>query len=269
MAHALTVGTRELVVIGGHVGIGTTAPSNTLHVVGSLCVKSAAGNCAGAVAGKIYATTTTLQGADLAENMPVSDPSLVAGDIVVTEAAPTGAGVVFAKSQQANQANAAGVISTSPGLELGSDSASSRPIALAGRVPANVTLEGGPIAIGDFLVSSTTPGKAMRAKGPAESGIIGVALSAYDGTPIAVKEWSDGIAHESGHQVLMLVHVGAGSQTAVAQLKARADKAEDRADKADDRADNAEARADKAEADAAQLKAFLCIQFPNAPMCKP
>jgi len=88
----------------------------------------------------------------------------------------------------------------------------------------------------------------MRAKGPAESGIIGVALSAYDGTPIAVKEWSDGIAHESGHQVLMLVHVGAGSQTAVAQIKARADKAE---------------------AEAAQLKAFLCGQFPNAPMCKP
>jgi len=48
--------------------------------------------------------------------------------------------------------------------------------------------------------------------------------------------------------VLMLVHVGAGSQTAVAQLKARADKAE---------------------AEAAQLKAFLCGQFPNAPMCKP
>ena len=212
----------------------------------------------GASSGRLTGTAggaITLQGADLAENMPVNDPSLVAGDVVVTEAAPTGAGVVFAKSQHANQANAAGVISTSPGLELGSDSASSRPVALAGRVPANVTLEGGSIAVGDYLVPSSTPGKAMRARSPAESGIIGVALSAYDGTPIAVKEWSDGIAHESGHQVLMLVHVGAGSQTAVAQLKARADKADD--------------RADKAEADAAQLKAFLCGQFPNAPMCKP
>ena len=129
-------------------------------------------------------------------------------------------------------------------------------------MPANVTLEGGPIAIGDYLVPSSTPGKAMRARDASETGIIGVALSAYDGTPIAVKEWSDGIAHESGHQVLMLVQVGAGSQTAVAQLKARADKA-------DNRADNAEARADKAEADAAKLKAFLCGLFPNAPMCKP
>ena len=29
------------------------------------------------------------------------------------------------------------------------------------------------------------------------------------------------------------------------------------------------ARADKAEAESVQLKAFLCVQFPSAPMCKP
>ena len=34
-------------------------------------------------------------------------------------------------------------------------------------------------------------------------------------------------------------------------------------------ADEAKARADKAEADAAQLKTFLCGQFPHAPMCRP
>ena len=246
----------------GNVGIGTTSPSNTLHVVGSLCVKSTAGSCAAAVAGKIYATTTAVQSADLAENMPVSDQSLVPGDVVVTEVASTGSGVVFAKSQHVNQANAAGVVSTSPGLELGSDTLFSRPIALAGRVPANVTIEGGTIAIGDYLVPSSTPGKAMRARDPAETGIIGIALSAYDGSPVPAKDWGDGIAHEAGHQVMMLVHVGAGSQSAVAQLKARADQADARADKA-------EARADKAEAASAQLKAFLCGEYPNAPMCTP
>ena len=210
----------------------------------------------GASSGRLTGTAggaITLQGADLAENMPVNDPSLVAGDVVVTEAAPTGAGVVFAKSQHANQANAAGVISTSPGLKLGSDTAPSRPVALAGRVPANVTLEGGPIAISNYLVPSSTPGKAMRARDASETGMIGVALSAYDGRPIAPKDWNDGIAHESGHQVMMLVHVGAGSQAAVAQLKGRADKAE------------AETATQKAET--TQMKAAFCTKFSDMPMC--
>ncbi|MFM9458737.1 hypothetical protein, partial [Streptomyces europaeiscabiei] len=59
----------------------------------------------------------------------------------------------FAKSTSSEQANAAGVISTEAGVELGSDTKESRPVALAGRVPVNVTLEGGPITVGDFLVS--------------------------------------------------------------------------------------------------------------------
>ena len=257
---------------------GTWAGTQNLNlrIGGSLCVKSSGAACAGSTAGKIYATTTTVQAADLAENMPVNDPSLVAGDVVVTAAAPTGAGVVFAKSQHANQANAAGVVSTSPGVELGSDTASSRPVALAGRVPANVTLEGGPIAIGDYLVPSSTPGKAMRARDASETGMIGVALSAYDGEPIAPQDWNDGIAHESGHQVMMLVHLGAGSQAAVAQLKGRVDKAEAESASLKDRADKAEAASHakdaaiaRLHAESVQLKAFLCGQFPAAPMCHP
>ena len=91
---------------------------------------------------------------------------------------------------------------------------------------ASVSLESGSIVVGDFLVSSSAPGKAMHARSPADSGIIGVALSAYDRIPIAAKRGSDGIAHESAHQVLMLVHVGGGSQVASAQRQARADKVE-------------------------------------------
>jgi len=44
MAHALTVGTRELVVIGGHVGIGITSPAAKLDIEGSGGVILNAGN---------------------------------------------------------------------------------------------------------------------------------------------------------------------------------------------------------------------------------
>ena len=93
----------------------------------------------------------------------------------------------------------------------------------------------------------------MRAASAADTGIIGIALSAYDGGAVPAKNWHDSIAHEVGHQVMMLVHVGAGSQSAVSQLKARADKAE--------------AEAAQLKAESAQLKVALCGKFPEIPLC--
>jgi hypothetical protein len=55
------------------------------------------------------------------------------------------------------------------------------PLALCGRVPVKVTLEGGPIRIGDYLTSSSRPGYAMRATAPGR--VIGVALQPFDGDP--------------------------------------------------------------------------------------
>src|SRR5207253_4717767 len=42
-----------------------------------------------------------------------------------------------------------------------------KPLVLAGRVPVKVSLENGPIQIGDYLTLSSTPGVAMHASGPA------------------------------------------------------------------------------------------------------
>jgi hypothetical protein len=53
------------------------------------------------------------------------------------------------------------------------------PLALAGRVPVKVTLEGGPIKPGDALTASSTPGRAMRAGEPGAT--IGVALESFEG----------------------------------------------------------------------------------------
>ena len=67
------------------------------------------------------------------------------------------------------------------GSELGSVDASltGQPLVLAGRVPVKVSLENGPIAIGDFLGLSSKPGVAMRMTEPGAG--VGIALAAFDG----------------------------------------------------------------------------------------
>ena len=51
-------------------------------------------------------------------------------------------------------------------------------VAVAGRVPVNVSTENGPIVQGDFLTSSSIPGVAMKASKSGE--VIGTATQAYD-----------------------------------------------------------------------------------------
>ena len=69
----------------------------------------------------------------------------------------------------------AGVVSTQPGVVLGSAATnhsslithqSQALLALTGIIPVKVTNEGGPIQPGDLLVTSSTPGHAMRWAGP-------------------------------------------------------------------------------------------------------
>ncbi len=87
-----------------------------------------------------------------------------------------------------------GIVSTAPALvmrdsaiELGSQSTSSEvfiagteaPIALVGRVPIKVNLEGGAISIGDPLTVSSEPGVAKKATGAGR--IIGFALHNFEG----------------------------------------------------------------------------------------
>jgi hypothetical protein len=75
---------------------------------------------------------------------------------------------------------AIGVVSTDPYSVASQDDGHSVVMALAGRVPVNVSLENGPIAIGDYLTASSTPGFAMKATKAGHS--LGIALTSYDGT---------------------------------------------------------------------------------------
>ncbi len=119
--------------------------------------------------------------ADVAEYVNVSEP-VEPGDVVEIDPANPGH---FRKARTAGSHLVAGVISTQPGVVLGSNSdpvegeEDPRPVlALAGRVPVKATTENGPIQVGDLLIASSKPGYAMRATDPisAVGAIIGKAL---------------------------------------------------------------------------------------------
>lgn len=102
------------------------------------------------------------------------------------------------------QADALGVISTNPVTDgiLGmqnTNKATRQPVGLAGRVPVKLSLENGPIQIGDYLTASSTPGFAMKATGSGR--VIGIALEAFDySSPrvsglVAAEEVARDVAH--------------------------------------------------------------------------
>lgn len=115
-------------------------------------------------------------GFDLAEWFPASE-ELSAGDVVSID--PSGIETVR-KSQAAYESSVVGIVSTEPGLTLGEPaSVFASQIALAGRVPVNVSNENGAIVPGDYLTTSSTPGVAMKAT---EAGpVIGIAMDSFDG----------------------------------------------------------------------------------------
>jgi parallel beta-helix repeat protein len=129
--------------------------------------------------GTITASTTP----DLAETIPAA-PDVEAADVVMAD--PDNTERVI-KSNGAYNGAAVGVISDGTSSFMINSHANSEdgpltgaPLVLAGRVPVKVTNEGGEIKPGDYLTTSSTPGKAMKAThaGPT----IGKALGFFDGT---------------------------------------------------------------------------------------
>jgi hypothetical protein len=114
-------------------------------------------------------------GADLAERVDATE-ELEPGDVVVINNDYPGQ---FCRTSQPYSTLVAGVISTEPSFVMNNGADDTRPLlALVGRVPVKVTAEeGGPIYPGDLLVSSSTPGHAMKAGADPPIGtIIGKAL---------------------------------------------------------------------------------------------
>ncbi|MDO8560664.1 MAG: hypothetical protein Q7R91_00405, partial [bacterium] len=177
---------------------------------GCTTTPSANQNAYGASTGNSYGTfyvgTTNTFSADIAEYYPVVDQTIEAGDIV--SIAPNGGGYGLVKSSLQNSSTPIGIISTRPGLILGGgedSKMSERLVALAGRVPINVTNENGPIHIGDQISISSTPGYGMKAT---TSGLtIGIALDDFDATMATTTAIADGAPATVG-KILAFVNLG-------------------------------------------------------------
>ncbi|MBI4252891.1 hypothetical protein HY623_01770, partial [Candidatus Uhrbacteria bacterium] len=171
-------GTQTSVALcGSHTGAGGAAVSNVQIV-----------DCTGTPA------------ADYAEQYPIyqearaAEPTITYGDIVVPgtkvvtqedESNGQRQIVQLVKSSKPYQGPVAGIVSnnygdfTSAGYNIKKED-NPMPVALVGRVPVNVTNEGGAIAVGDFVTTSSTAGKGMKAT--KKGRVIGMALGAFDGT---------------------------------------------------------------------------------------
>ena len=128
------------------------------------------------------AALTIRGGADLAEPFAVSGDNIPAGAVVVIDEHNPGR---LKLSTQACDPKVAGIVSGAGGVRPGISMiqaetlAGGRNVALSGRVYALVDATKSPVAPGDLLTTSDTPGHAMKATDPvqAQGAILGKAMS--------------------------------------------------------------------------------------------
>jgi len=125
----------------------------------------------------LYAKGTQVPAADVAEYMPVTVDATPGTVLVI---GPDGK---LMPSTIAYDTRVAGIVSTEPGMSLGTredGNFGEALIAVAGRVPCNVDASSAPVHAGDLLTTSNTPGYAMKATNPQIGTILGKAMGSLE-----------------------------------------------------------------------------------------
>jgi hypothetical protein len=153
----------------GNVGIGTVSPGARLEVNGNVKLSSGSGASITFADNTVQSTawTGTLCGGDYAETMDVSGErkGYEPGDVLMLD--PNTPGNVLRVTEPYSTL-VAGIYSTKPGVvgrrQTTDPKASTTevPMAMVGVVPTKVSTENGSIKVGDLLVTSSTPGHAMK-----------------------------------------------------------------------------------------------------------
>ena len=208
------------------IGIGTSTPSASttldvaghVRITGGLCLRDST-DCPAFSNGRLYVDTAGTNASDdagdvfdVAETYKASE-SVSPGDVVSIDVNNP---KKVKLSDSPYDDKLIGVVSTEPGMAIkgsavilgpGKQASSTEEplVALVGRVPVKVSLENGPISVGDYLTSaSSTRGAAMKATGPGR--VIGIALESFDGSnstssmvlTFVNPHWFGGVLDDSG-----------------------------------------------------------------------
>ena len=196
-----TVGSYGMTTIGN----GTTVNNAGLQIgYGGICVDND-GSCVASTTGRITAVSYTTANSDLAETYFSSD-DLKTGEVVSLKGE-----LSIERADEDNKDMVLGVVTTKPGLLLGSDDSSLTAgedvygVALSGRVPVRLSNENGDIKAGDKLMLSSVPGVAMKASSTGM--VVGIALEDFTDT----RAYSDTYINQFGDDLIDPIYVPVNS----------------------------------------------------------
>jgi len=196
-----TVGARGMTTIGD----GTTTHNAGLQIgYGGICVDND-GSCVASTTGRISAVSYYTANSDLAETY-FSSENLKTGEVVSLKS-----GLSIGRASESNKDKVLGVVTTKPGLLLGSDDSSLNAgesvygVALAGRVPIRLSNENGEIKAGDRLMLSSIPGVAMKASSTGM--VVGIALEDF----VENRAYSDTYINQFGDDLVDPIYVPVNS----------------------------------------------------------